>query len=256
MVISVLNQKGGVSKSTSSVQIASFLATIGYRVLLVDMDGQKSATIQTLQKDDVTIGLFESLTNPRQDLPIHPLPNIQKNLFLVPSNKSLYGFDLAVVNSTRRENLLEKKLKPIKKEFDFIIIDCAPAKSLATQNALTASDYVLIPTLAEPSSYEGLYGLLETVELIKEDCNPNLKILGVFFAMFDGRLSISKSIKEAVIELFGEDMVFKTAIRQNVALKECQTVMQSIFDYAPNSNGATDYKNLTHEILNKLKNGK
>ena len=252
MIISLVNQKGGVGKTASAVQISSFLAKKGYKTLLIDNDGQKTATIATLQKDDVEVGLFESLTNPAVPLPIYPLPQISENLFLVPSTKKMYGFDVVAATMTRREDLLKKKLAKIKPYYDFIIIDCAPNKSLAAQNALTASDYVLIPTQAEPSSYVGLLGLIETIEIIREDCNESLKVLGIFFTMYNERLSISKSVKEAVIGLFGDDVLSST-IRVNVALKECQLNYQSIFDYAPTSNGAKDYENLTNEILERIK---
>lgn len=135
MIISVINQKGGTGKTTSAVNISASLATQGYKTLLIDMDGQKSCTIATLQKVDVSVGLFETLINPDTPLPIHSLARISERLDLVPSTKKLYGFDVAVASFTRRENLLEKKLRKAKLYYDFIIIDCAPNKSLAAFGA-------------------------------------------------------------------------------------------------------------------------
>ncbi len=239
-VISIANFKGGVGKTTSCVNIAAGLAKAGKRVLLLDMDAQHNLTqsfgVSADTLTDVTT-TYRLLTG--SDFAPH---QIAENLFIIPSDLDLIKAEIELVSEFRREYILDRILKPVKADFDFILIDCPPSLGLLTVNAFVASDLIFTPIEAEYLSLKGFSILSEALDKI------GIEIDRVFISKFDGRKILNQSVKDNVLSALGEK-AFKTVIRSNVALAEAPTKGQSIFDYAPRSNGATDYQLLTNEIL-------
>lgn len=244
--ISILNHKGGTGKTTSSLNIGASLAKKNYRVLLVDIDPQANLT-EGLGIRDAENSIYDSIKDNKK----LPITNITDNLDLVPSSIDLLGAELEIVSKIGREKILSKLLKPIEKEYDFVIIDCPPALGLLTINAIVASDTILLPLQAEYFAYKGVDRLLGIIDQVKEHFNEGLEIGGVFITQWNQTRVLTKTIINSITEFFG-DKVFDTKIRINVALGEAQLQGKTIFDYDPESNGAKDYDQLVNEILTKL----
>ena len=239
-IISIANFKGGVGKTTSCVNIGAGLAKAGKRVLLLDMDAQHNLSQSFLvDADDL-----ENVTTSYQILTgVKPVPHeIEDNLFIIPSSLDLIKAQTELVSKFKREYILEGILKPLRESFDFIIIDCPPSLGIITVNSFIASDLIFTPIEAEYLSLKGFSILSEALD------NIGLQIDRVFISKFDGRKVLNQSVKNNVLDALGEK-AFKTVIRSNIALAEAPTAGRSIFDYAPRSNGANDYKSLTNEIL-------
>jgi chromosome partitioning protein len=244
--ISIMNHKGGTGKTTSSINIGAGLAKKGLKVLLLDIDSQANLT-EGLGKADPELSIYDSIRENKK----LPILNVSENLDLVPSSIDLLGAEMEIVSKIGREQILHKLLKPIRSDYDYIIIDCPPSVGLLTVNAMVASDTILLPLQGEYFAYKGVDRLLGIVNEVRDNINDKLEIGGVFITQINPNRILTKTIVEKLTEDL-QDKVFDTKIRINVALAEAQLQGQTIFDYAPESNGAKDYKMLVDEILNRL----
>ncbi len=248
-IVSITNQKGGVGKTTTAVNLSSYLALLNKKTLLIDLDPQGNTTSGLgIDKSKLKATIFELLTGESsvQDVII---PTMIKNLFLIPSDLNLNVFKTSYANAPRKEFLLkEKVIDRIKENFDYIIIDCPPSIDILTLNALTAADEVIVPIQSEFYALEGIAQFSQLFELVKKNLNPNLKLRGVVITMYDTRTKLSKDVEENVRKFFG-GKVFKTVIPRNVRLSEAPSYGVPIPLYAPSSPGAEAYKALTEEII-------
>lgn len=246
-VISLTNNKGGVGKTTSTLNIGVGLANRGRRVLLIDLDPQASLTISLglNSKDFLDKSIVQVLTKQRDVKEC--LFKIRENVYIIPSNKLLNDAEDLIKGKNFRESILKNALDPIKDIFNYILIDCPPSLNVFTDNGLTASNEVFIPIEAEYLALQGTSQLVEKVNEIKEG-NPNLRITGVFLTKYDQRKNLNKQVKEVLENTFKGE-VFNTNINTNVALAEAPSHQKDIFSYEPTSSGAKDYASLVEEII-------
>ena len=247
-VISIVNQKGGVAKTTTTVNLATALSAIGKKILVVDLDPQgNSSTGFGIKQQDRRVTIYQVLTglNRIEDSIIQTnIPNLQ----LITSNTNLSGVELDLINIKRREYLLSDLLGKIKNNYDYVIIDCPPSLNLLTINALVSCDEVLIPMQCDFYSLEGLSHLLKTIEIIEKNLNPKIKIGGILFTMYDKRNSLTQQVEDDVRKCLG-GLVFKTVIPRNVKLSEAPSYGQPAIIYDHKCSGSIAYMELTKEIL-------
>ena len=247
-VIAIANQKGGVGKTTTAVNLSACLADLGHNVLLLDIDPQGNASSGIgIDKKVIKTCIYDTLVN---EIPVEKViyKSKHKTLFVIPATIQLAGAEIELVPTISREVRLKTVLEPIKKKFKFIIIDCPPSLGLLTLNALTAADYILIPIQCEYYALEGLGQLVNTINLVKKHLNSALKIGGVLLTMYDTRTNLSSQVAEEVRNYFG-NLVFDSVIPRNVRLSEAPSYGESIIDYDPRSKGAEVYKTLAEEVL-------
>lgn len=249
-IISIANQKGGVGKTTTSVNLSAALATIGKRVLLIDCDSQANATTgMGIDKPNLEYSLYQGLIG---EVGVEKiiLPTVLPKLMMIPADIDLIGFEIEMVSVKEREKKLKALLEPVRQDFDYIIIDCPPALSLLTLNALAASDAVLIPLQSEFYALEGLGQLLDTIKRVKSSFNPSLKIKGILLTMYDKRTNLSQHVVEDAKKYF-KDMVFNTKIPRNVRLGEAPSYGLPIILYDKLSIGSKSYITFARELLKR-----
>ncbi len=246
--IAISNQKGGVGKTTTAVNLASCLAAAEKRTLLIDMDPQANSTSGIgLAKDKIVSSVYDALIEEKN---IHDaiITTDMEYLKVLPSSIALVGAEIELVSMMSREHQFKKILKPLENDFDFIVIDCPPSLGLLTINVLTASDSVIIPIQCEYFALEGLGQLINTINLVKENLNPNLKVEGVLLTMYDGRLNLSRQVSDEVRKHF-DSRVYNTVISRNVRLSEAPSFGKPIILYDIMSTGAENYMSLTKEVI-------
>jgi len=252
MILAVTNQKGGVGKTTTVMNIGAFLAKKNQKVLLVDLDPQANLTSGLVDQENHPNKntIYDFLVNKTAIESIVRTTRLE-NLKLIPSGIELAGAEVEMVNALSRENILKRGLDIIKDDFDFILIDCPPSLGLLTVNGLVAAEKVLIPVQSEYYALEGLGQLVNTIKMIKNTLNPNLDIGGVILTMFDSRTNLSKDVATELKSFF-EDKLFSSVIPRSIRLSEAPSRSMTVSEYAPDSAGAVAYENLANEVISRF----
>ncbi len=249
-IIALANQKGGVGKTTTAINLAASLAVLEYKILVVDADPQANATSgYGFDLREIEASIYECIVDgiePKTAL----LKTEIEGLDILPSHIDLVGAEIEMLNRPNRENVLKDVLGKVKDEYDFILIDCSPSLGLITVNSLTAADSVIIPVQCEYFALEGLGKLLNTIKIIQSRLNTSLEIEGFLLTMYDSRLRLSNQVVEEVQRHF-QDMVFETLITRNIKLSEAPSYGKAVVEYDASSKGAVNYLNLARELLQK-----
>lgn len=251
-IIAMCNQKGGVGKTTSTINMGAALAEFGRKVLLVDLDPQGALSAGLgISHEELDVTVHNLLVDNSSSIFDAILPSGVENLDLVPANIDLSAAEIQLVNEVGREQALARALRPVMKDYDFIIIDCQPSLGLLTVNALSCADSVMIPVESEYFSLRGLALLMDTVEKVRDRLNFKLEVLGILVTMFDRRTLHAREVMERLVEAFG-DKVFDSVITRTVRFPETSVAGEPISSWAPKSSGAIQYRNLAAEVIQRV----
>jgi chromosome partitioning protein len=250
MILAIANQKGGVGKTTTAINLGAALALRGHKTALIDLDPQANSTMSYVDMTGVTRSLFDALTDPACGVADIIVPSPVEGLSVVPSRIGLAKLESKLVGEMDAHFRLKDKLEPLTGTHEVIIVDCPPALGLLTVNALVAATHLLIPIQSSYFALEGTDDLLETVEKVRTRANPGLQIMGVLITMHDKRTSLARDIRAQIQKVFGPK-VFKTVITKSVRLEESPAYKESIFTFAPDSSGATEYYSLSEEVMER-----
>ena len=250
MIVAIANQKGGVGKTTTAINLAAGLALRGKPTLLIDLDPQSNSTMSFLDLRTIAHSTYDAIVDPRMRLSDVIVPAPVENLFIAPARIALAKLEARLVGELDAHFRLKDKIQELGDRFAHIVIDCPPALGLLTVNALVAATHLLIPIQSSYFALEGTDDLLETIEKVRQRPNPALRILGVVITMHDKRTSLGRDIRDQIQKVFG-GKVFNTVIAKSVRLEESPAYKESIFTFAPNSSGATDYYSLCEEVIER-----
>lgn len=251
MIIAITNQKGGVGKTTTAINLSAALANKGLKTLLIDLDPQANSSMSFLDVHELERSIYEALTEPDLDIgdivrPVEQIPNLD----LAPSTIALAKIESKLLGELDSHFRLKDELATVREAYDNIIIDTPPTLGIITVNALVAATHVLVPIQSSYFALEGTDDLLETIDKIKQRANPELQLLGALITLYDKRTLLSRDIQEQISGVFG-DRVFKTLISKSVRLEESPAYHESIFSFAPHSTGAAEYYQLSEEVLGR-----
>jgi len=250
MIVSIANQKGGVGKTTTAINLAAALAMRGRRTLLIDMDPQSNSSMSYLDIRTVERSVYDVLSDAQCPLSDVIVESSLANLHVAPARIALAKLEAKLVGEMDAHFRLKDRLDPIRDNYEFVVIDCPPTLGLLTANALVASSHLLVPIQSSYFALEGTDDLLETVEKVRARANPDLRLLGVLITMHDRRTAIARDIRNQIRAVFGE-LVFATVISKSVRLEESPAYKESIFTFAPDSSGATEYYRLCEEVIDR-----
>ncbi len=250
MIVAIANQKGGVGKTTTAINLASALALRGKPTLLIDLDPQGNSTLSVVEREQIEQTVYDAITDTNCPIADVVLPSSQDNLWVAPARITLAKLEGRLVGELDAHFRLRDCLATVRDQYPYMVIDCPPTLGLLTVNALVAATHLLIPIQSSYFALEGTDDLLETIEKVRGRANPSLSILGVLITMHDKRTSLAKDIQVQIHKVFGTK-VFKTMISKNVRLEESPAYRESIFSFAPDSKGATDYYSLCEEVMDR-----
>ncbi len=251
MIIAITNQKGGVGKTTTAINLAAAVATKGFKTLLIDLDPQANSTMSYVDPRSLTRSMYDVLVAEECSVADVIVPSPLENLWIAPSKISLAKLESKLIGDMDGPYRLKDAIKDVTPGYDYVFIDTPPTLGMITVNALVASSHVLVPIQSSYFALEGTDDLLETIEKIKARPNPNLQLLGVVITMHDRRTTLARDIQDQIQQVFG-DMLFTTTISKSIRLEESPAYKESIFTFAPKSTGAMEYYSLSEELLARV----